>query len=75
MKTIGWLRYTSRVELSSKVIDNELRLRCTLLHELCHVAAWTLDHVRKPPHGPHFKLWASRYDAPLFQASLRHIKA
>ncbi len=44
-------RYTARVELSSKVVDCEDRLQRTLAHELCHVAAWLLDHVSKPPHG------------------------
>lgn len=44
-------RYTARVELSSKVLDSSDRLRRTLVHELCHVAAWLLDHVAKPPHG------------------------
>jgi len=39
------------VELSSKVVDSEDRLQRTLAHELCHVAAWLLDHVSKPPHG------------------------
>ena len=44
-------RYTARVELSSKVVDCVDRLRRTLAHELCHVAAWLVDHVSKPPHG------------------------
>lgn len=39
------------MELSSKVLDSRDRLRRTLVHELCHVAAWLLDHVAKPPHG------------------------
>ena len=43
------------MELSSKVVDCLDRLQRTLAHELCHVAAWLLDHVSKPPHGqvPH----------------------
>ena len=44
-------RYTARVELSSKVVDCADRLQRTLAHELCHVGAWLLDHVSKPPHG------------------------
>lgn len=39
------------MELSSKVLDNRDRLRLTLAHELCHVAAWLIDHVARPPHG------------------------
>ncbi|KAK9837501.1 hypothetical protein WJX81_007148 [Elliptochloris bilobata] len=53
------LRYSARVELSAKVVDAPAKLRATLLHELCHVAAWLLPpHVAKPPHGPAFKFWA-----------------
>ena len=51
--------YTARVELSTKVVDQADKLQSTLCHELCHVATWLLDHVAKPPHGPHFKAWAA----------------
>ena len=47
------------IELATKVIDNEERLRSTLLHEMCHAAAWLCDGVHKPPHGKHFKKWAA----------------
>mmetsp|Transcript_14197 Transcript_14197/g.25225 ORF Transcript_14197/g.25225 Transcript_14197/m.25225 type:complete len:560 (-) Transcript_14197:3543-5222(-) len=50
----------ARMELSSKVLDTYERLKSTLLHELCHVAAWLVDGSAKPPHGPVFKKWASR---------------
>lgn len=33
-------RHSARVELSAKVVDTADKLRATLLHELCHVAAW-----------------------------------
>ena len=46
------------IELSVKVIDSVDRLRSTLLHEMCHAAAWLIDGVIKPPHGPCFKKWA-----------------
>ncbi|KAK9811089.1 hypothetical protein WJX73_001706 [Symbiochloris irregularis] len=52
------LQYTAQVQLSSKVVDCYEKLQRTLLHELCHVAAWLLDHVAKPPHGAAFKVWA-----------------
>eukprot|EP00753_Platysulcus_tardus_P010597 PLAT2883.1.p1 GENE.PLAT2883.1~~PLAT2883.1.p1 ORF type:complete len:390 (-),score=144.30 PLAT2883.1:71-1240(-) len=52
-------RYEAWVELATKVLDDSHKLRKTLLHELCHVAAWLLDHTRKPPHGPAFKRWAA----------------
>lgn len=47
------------IELSTKIIDEEHRLRATLLHELCHAAAWLVDGVSKPPHGKCFKKWAN----------------
>ena len=46
------------IELATKVIDNEERLRSTLLHEMCHAMAWLVDGVHKPPHGRCFKKWA-----------------
>jgi predicted SprT family Zn-dependent metalloprotease len=51
-------RRTAIVELSTKVVDDIQRLQTTLLHELCHVAAWIIDGNIKPPHGPYFQKWA-----------------
>lgn len=48
------------IELSTKVVDSRQRLLETLLHELCHAAAWLIDGVRKPPHGAAFLRWAQR---------------
>ena len=53
------IAYVARIELSLKVVDSPFRLAQTLLHELCHAAAWVLDHVDKPPHGPAFAKWAA----------------
>jgi predicted SprT family Zn-dependent metalloprotease len=53
------------IELSEKVIDNEERLQTTLLHEMCHAAAWLLDGERKPPHGPAFWKYAKQASAIL----------
>jgi hypothetical protein len=47
------------IELSTKVIDDEERLRSTLLHEMCHAAQWLVDGAHKPPHGTIFKKWAT----------------
>jgi predicted SprT family Zn-dependent metalloprotease len=47
------------IELSEKVVDDVERLRATLLHEMCHAAAWLVDAQKKPPHGPAFWKWAS----------------
>jgi predicted SprT family Zn-dependent metalloprotease len=49
---------SATIELSSKVLDSEARLRATLLHEMCHAAAWIVDGVCKPSHGKCFKKWA-----------------
>ncbi len=52
--------YSASVELSSKVLDTKERLESTLLHELCHVAAWLINQNNKPAHGPVFKYWAQK---------------
>lgn len=49
----------SRIELSSKVIDVPERLRDTLIHEMCHAAAWIISGY-KDGHGPLWKLWAAK---------------
>jgi len=51
---------TAHIELSCKVVDNEYRLRSTLLHEMCHAVAWLVDGIHHPPHGPSFRTWANR---------------
>ncbi|XP_069157177.1 uncharacterized protein [Procambarus clarkii] len=48
----------ARIELSMKVIDSNERLRDTLIHELCHAAAWIISGY-KDGHGPLWKAWAS----------------
>ena len=62
LKRIGTSDTTRRIatiELSTKILDNLERLRATLLHEMCHAAAWLVDGVHKPPHGKVFKKWAN----------------
>jgi predicted SprT family Zn-dependent metalloprotease len=54
----GGLSRAASIELSVKVLDNDERLQNTLLHEMCHAAAWLLDAQKKPPHGPAFWKWA-----------------
>ena len=51
-------RRIATIELSTKCLDSSDRLRSTLLHEMCHAAAWLVDGVAKPPHGRAFKKWA-----------------
>jgi len=62
LKRIGTtdnMRRIATIELSTKCLDSVERLRSTLLHEMCHAAAWLVDGVHKPPHGSVFKKWAS----------------
>jgi predicted SprT family Zn-dependent metalloprotease len=44
------------------VIDNEARLRTTLSHEMCHVAAWVISKEWKQHHGEVFWAWARRFE-------------
>ncbi|CAE6421148.1 unnamed protein product [Rhizoctonia solani] len=53
-------RHDTRIELSTKVVDCEERIKNTLAHEMCHLAAWIFDSEMKPPHGPAFKRWSNR---------------
>jgi predicted SprT family Zn-dependent metalloprotease len=68
------IRRTALIELSTKVLDRDERLRSTLLHELCHAAAWIVDGVSKPPHGACFRKWARRAmrDVPGVQVTTTH---
>ena len=50
---------SARVELSEKVVDSAERLRDTLVHELCHAAAWVVSGYRGG-HGPAWRAWAGR---------------
>eukprot|EP00890_Picochlorum_soloecismus_P003450 jgi/Picsp_1/4105/NSC_01615-R1_protein len=54
------MMYHARIELSCKVVDTADKLERTLVHEMCHCAAWIIDHVSKPPHGAVFKKWAQQ---------------
>uniref|UniRef100_A0A7S1BDD0 SprT-like domain-containing protein n=1 Tax=Corethron hystrix TaxID=216773 RepID=A0A7S1BDD0_9STRA len=60
LKSVEEIERTASIELSTKVLDNEDRLKETLLHEMCHAAQWLIDGVSKPPHGDSFKRWAKR---------------
>jgi predicted SprT family Zn-dependent metalloprotease len=51
---------SARIELATKVLTDEQRLRATLLHEMCHAAAWIINGVSKPPHGPQFKYYGAK---------------
>ena len=52
------LKRQAVIELSTKVVDDEEKLRTTLLHELVHAVVWIVEGVSRPPHGADFKRWA-----------------
>ncbi|KAH8281227.1 hypothetical protein KR018_000136 [Drosophila ironensis] len=55
---LRWKERSSRIELSEKVLTSADRLRCTLIHELCHAAAWLFNGENG--HGKVWKSWARR---------------
>lgn len=60
-KTVGvnGVRRSSRIELATKVCDKAERVRDTLVHEMCHAAAWLINEVADG-HGPFWKTWAMK---------------
>lgn len=48
----------SFLELSDKVLTSADRLRCTLIHEMCHAASWILNGENG--HGAVWKGWAAK---------------
>jgi len=73
MREVDGLR-TATIQLSTKVLDCEDRLRHTLLHEMCHAATYIIDLVEKPGHGAKFWLWGNRAMKMLddMEVSTRH---
>ncbi|XP_047352341.1 germ cell nuclear acidic protein isoform X2 [Vespa velutina] len=55
----GRLYRTSRIELSTKVLDTPDRLRDTLIHEICHAACWIINGTSNG-HGYLWITWANR---------------
>lgn len=54
---------SSVIELSDKVLTSADRLRCTLIHELCHAATWIFNG--EGGHGSTWKEWARKANATL----------
>lgn len=52
----GAVERSARIVLSTKVIDSAERLRDTLIHEMCHAAAWIV-HCVSDGHGKLWKSW------------------
>lgn len=68
LTTAGKARYrrsrhgveTSEIELATKILDCDERIRNTLSHEMCHLATWVIDKRLDENHGKLFKYWASK---------------
>ncbi|KXZ42918.1 hypothetical protein GPECTOR_111g251 [Gonium pectorale] len=56
-------RVAAKLDLSSRVIDSLDRLRNTLSHEMCHVAAWHIDAEYDRPHGAAWEAWCRRFES------------
>lgn len=52
----GSVERSVRIALASKILDSADRLRDTLIHEMCHAAAWIINEV-SDGHGHYWKLW------------------
>ncbi|XP_054000761.1 uncharacterized protein LOC128888151 [Hylaeus anthracinus] len=58
-KKLGGIVKSSRIVLATKVLDTPDRLRDTLIHEMCHAAAWLINDV-SDGHGPFWTGWANK---------------
>ncbi|OCH92687.1 hypothetical protein OBBRIDRAFT_726371 [Obba rivulosa] len=65
---------TSEIELATKVLDCDERIRNTLSHEMCHLACWIINKNIKESHGNIFKGWAAKVMQvrPDIEVSTRH---
>ncbi|KAI0078484.1 hypothetical protein K474DRAFT_1593860 [Panus rudis PR-1116 ss-1] len=52
--------HTTSIELATKVLDEDERIRNTLSHEMCHLACWVISNAPKENHGRIFKAWAAK---------------
>jgi predicted SprT family Zn-dependent metalloprotease len=67
--------YSSKIVLSSNILDTKDKLENTLVHEMCHAAVACIDKLLKaPPHGTEFKHWAGKVTRafPHLQVSTCH---
>ncbi|KAI5115417.1 hypothetical protein M0805_004881, partial [Coniferiporia weirii] len=51
---------TTSIELATKVLDCEERIRNTLSHEMCHLACWVINRNPKENHGGIWSGWARK---------------
>ncbi|KZT06217.1 uncharacterized protein LAESUDRAFT_653810 [Laetiporus sulphureus 93-53] len=62
------------IELATKILDCDERIRNTLSHEMCHLACWIIDEDPKEHHGRKFKAWYVRVmrKRPDIEVTTRH---
>ncbi|KAK4192277.1 SprT-like family-domain-containing protein [Podospora australis] len=53
-------KHFASIELSDKVIDDELRLLNVVAHEFCHLANYMITGLTTNPHGKEFKEWGAK---------------
>ncbi|KDQ54908.1 hypothetical protein JAAARDRAFT_38024 [Jaapia argillacea MUCL 33604] len=65
---------TSEIELATKILDCDERIRNTLSHEMCHLACWVINQDPKEGHGKAWKAWASKVmrKHPEIEISTKH---
>ncbi|KAN0136612.1 SprT-like family domain containing protein [Lactarius tabidus] len=51
---------TTSIELATKILDSNERIRNTLSHEMCHLASWVINQEPKEGHGKVWKSWAAK---------------
>ncbi|RLU16154.1 hypothetical protein DMN91_011914 [Ooceraea biroi] len=59
IRSLSGAAKSSRIVLATKILDAPDRLRDTLIHEMCHAAAWLLNDV-SDGHGPFWTGWANK---------------
>ncbi|KAI0062985.1 hypothetical protein BV25DRAFT_1778417, partial [Artomyces pyxidatus] len=66
--------HTTQIELATKVLDSNERIRNTLSHEMCHLACWIINKDPKEGHGNAFKAWAAKVmrRRPEIEITTRH---
>jgi predicted SprT family Zn-dependent metalloprotease len=47
------------IELNPKLLDDERKVRNTLVHELCHAAVFMIDKDASDGHGPKWQRWVN----------------
>ncbi|KAF8266043.1 SprT-like family-domain-containing protein [Lactarius quietus] len=66
--------HTTSIELATKILDSNERIRNTLSHEMCHLACWVINEEPKEGHGKVWKSWAAKVmrKRPDIDISTRH---